>query len=374
MGQVKFIYDSAERNPDLFYATRFQAPDPYIYFEKEGRKCLVLSDLEIDRAKKEATVHKILSLPVYSKRAEKKNKAYTLIDVLNEIFSEQRIKKLIVPGNAPFNIVSGLLRKRYKIEVGPAPFYPERFVKTAEERKKIENSQRLVFQAMRLAEDVLKKSRVKGGRIIYRGRVLTSEWLRQIINVFLLEHDHIGADTIVACGMHSIDPHDTGSGPLKPHQSIIVDIFPRSMRTMYHADATRTFCKGRAPEALKKLYATVKEGQEMAISKIRAGVNGRLVHESIHKLFAVRGYITGEKGGRRQGFIHSTGHGIGLEIHEEPARIGPRDFILKKGYIMSVEPGLYYAGIGGVRIEDLVYITTTGCQILAHYPKKMEIR
>jgi len=374
MPAAKFIYDFPEKNADLFYASKFPCHDAVIYFENRGKKFLVMSDLEIDRAKREAKVDKILSLPVYAKRAEKKNKSYTIVDVLDEIFSEQRIKKLIVPGSSSFTLVYGLKRKGYKIEAGPQPFYPERFVKTPEEKRVILKTQHLVFQAIGLAENVLSKSQIRGNRIIYRGRPLTSEWLRQMINVFLLERDHIGADTIVACGMQSIDPHEIGSGPLKPHQSIIVDVFPKSMKTLYYADATRTFCKGRVPEALKKLYATVKEGQETGIKKIKAGINGRLVHESIQKLFAAHGYKTGEKGGRKQGFIHSTGHGIGLEVHEEPARIGPRDFTLKKGYIMSVEPGLYYAGIGGVRIEDLVYITTTGCQVLGHYPKKLEIR
>lgn len=373
MAEAKFIYDLAEKNADLYYATKFAAPDPFIFLENKGKKFLILSDLEIDRGKKEADVDKVLSLPVYTKRAEKKNKKFTIIDVLHEIFSEQGIKKLTVPGNMPFNLVDGLRRRGYKIEAGPAPFYPERFVKSPEERKIIERTQHLVFQAIRLARNVLAASRIKGNRLIYRGKPLTSEWLRQMINIFLLEHDHIGADTIVAGGMDAIDPHEVGSGPLKPHQSIIVDVFPRSMKTMYYADATRTFCKGRAPDALKKLYATVKEGQALGLSKVRAGINGRTIHESILRFFADKGYKTGEVNGRKQGFIHTTGHSIGLEIHEEPGRIGPRDFMLKKGYIMSVEPGLYYASIGGVRIEDPVYITNQGCEILSHYPKQFEI-
>ena len=374
MAQAKFIYDFPERNADLFYAARFPCHDAIIYFESRGKKFLVMSDLEIDRAKREAEVDKILSLPVYTKRAEKKNKKFTIIDVFHEIFSEQKIKNLTVPANTSFNLVDGLRRRGYKIEAGPAPFYPERFVKTPKERETIEKTQRLVFQAIGLAEKVLSAARIRGNRLFYRGRPLTSEWLRRMINVFLLEHDHIGADTIVAGGMDAIDPHEIGSGPLRPHQSIIVDVFPKSMKTMYYADATRTFCKGRAPDALKKLYATVKEAQEMAISKVRAGVNGKTIHESILKFFAEKGYKTGEANGRKQGFIHGTGHSIGLEVHEEPARIAARDFTLKKGYIMSVEPGLYYADIGGVRIEDLVYITKGGCRILGHYPKNLEIR
>jgi Xaa-Pro aminopeptidase len=273
-----------------------------------------------------------------------------------------------------FNLADGLRKKGYKLEAGPVPFYQERLAKTAEEKRLIEGSQKVIFEAMRLAEGTLRKSRIKGDRIIYRGETLTSEKMQQLLRVFLLERDHFAQEIIVACGMHAIDPHDRGSGPLRPHKSIIVDIFPRSGKTMYYGDATRTFCKGRAPDALKRLYATVKEGQELAISKLRAGVNGKSVHESVMKYFEKKGYKTGEKGGRRQGFFHSTGHSIGLDLHEEPGRIGPRDFIIPKGYVTSVEPGLYYAAIGGVRIEDLVYVTNTGCDILSHYPKNLEIR
>lgn len=374
MAEAKFIYDSAEKNADLYYATKFAAPDPFIFLENKGKKYLVLSDLEIDRGKREAEVDKVLSLAQYVKRAEKKNKKFTIIDVLYEIFSEQRVKKLLVPQNTPFNLVDGLRRRGYRVEAGPTPFYPERFSKTSEERKIIEKMQGIIFQAMRMAEETLAKSRIKGNRLIYRGNPLTSEMLRRMINVFFLEHDCVASDTIVACMPHSIDPHDMGSGFLKPHQSIIVDMYPKSLKTLYYGDATRTFCKGRAPDALKKLYATVKEGQALGLKMVRAGINGKKIHESILKFFADRGYKTGEMNGRKQGFIHSTGHSIGLEIHEEPGRIGPRDFILKKGYIMSVEPGLYYASIGGVRIEDLAYVTNRGCEILASYPKHLEIR
>ncbi len=373
MGSAKFIYDSAERNADLFYATKFAAPDPFIYFENSGKKYLVLSDLEIDRGKKEADVDHVLSLPVYTKRAENKNKKFTIIDVLHEIFSERRIKKLVVPQNMSFNLVDGLRRKGFKIEAGPTPFYPERLEKTPEEKKLIEKSQKIVFEAMGLAERTLKQSKIRNGDIIYRGSVLTSDKMQQMIKVFLLERDHFASEVIVSCGMHSIDPHDRGTGPLKAHKSIIVDIFPRSTKTMYYADATRTFCKGEAPESLRRLYATVKQGQELGISKVRAGINAKIVHEAILKFFSGRGYETGEKGGRRQGFFHSTGHSIGLDLHEEPGRIGPRDFIIPNGYVTSVEPGLYYASIGGVRIEDLVYVTKKGCEILSHYPKKLEV-
>lgn len=369
-----FILDNPEKNADLYYATGFRAPDPIVFFEFRGKKYLVASDLEFDRAKREARVDTVLSMSKYVGLAEKKLKGPGQADVIHEIFLERKIRHLVVPCTTSFELVDCLRKKGYVIEAGPNPFYPERFVKTPKELKYITDAQRTVFASIALARDVLKKSKIRGNRIIYKGRILTSDILRTIINVFLLERDLLASDTIVSCGLHAIDPHDVGSGPLTPHSSIIVDVFPRSIKTFYCGDATRTFCKGSASDALKKMYATVKEAQEMAISKlVKADINGRNIHEKIHEFFKNRGYVTGEKGGRRQGFFHGTGHSIGLEIHEEPARITYRDYTLRTGNVMSVEPGLYYKAIGGVRIEDLICVTKTGCKVISGFPKELEV-
>lgn len=373
MKTARFIYDNAEKNADLYYATGFRAPDPFLYFECGGRSFIVMNDLEIDRARREARVDRVLSLNPYVERAGKKMKSPGQAEVIGEILSERGIRRLVVPQNAPFALMEALRKRGIRIQAGPNPFFPERFVKNAEEQRYILDSQRVVFAAMGLARGVLRACRIRGRRLVHRGRALTSDALRRMIDVFLFEQGSIAEGTIVSGGRHALDPHDVGAGPLAPHGSIIVDIFPRSQRTFYYGDATRTFCRGRAPEALRKMYATVKEAQALGIRLIRPGVNGRKIHEAIHAFFAGRGYKTGEKGGRRQGFFHGTGHSIGLEIHEEPARITARDYLLRAGNVMSVEPGLYYAGVGGVRIEDLVRVTRTGCDVLARFPKQLEV-
>lgn len=375
MATAKFIYDSADKCPDIYYASGFAAPDAFIYFETKGKKYLVMSDLEVDRAKKSSKVHKVLSLSKYAEKAKKKFKAPTQLDVLDTIFKDFGIKKLEVPDSMGFPMVDGLRKRHYKVVAGPIPFYPERLQKTPAEKKIMTGSQDTVFAAIGMAEKVLRSSTVRKNCLYYKGKVLTSESLRSMINVMLMERGFIALDgTIVACGKDAMDPHNEGSGPLHPHQSIIVDIYPRSLATRYCGDATRTFCVGKAPEKLARLYDAVKKAQEYALKNIKAGINGRMIHEGIHKIFKGLGYETGEKDGRMQGFFHSTGHGIGLEVHEPPTRIGPVDMTLKEGLVVSVEPGLYYKGIGGVRIEDLVYVTKNGCEILSGYPKKLEIR
>lgn len=374
MSIAKFIYDTSERCPDLYYASGFTAHDPYIFIESKGKKYLVMSDLEIDRAKKESSVHKVLSISKYSALAAKKVKKPDQIDIIDTILRDLKIKAIEVPPSTPFTLVDHLRKRKYKVISGQIPFYPQRLIKTKEEKKLIIDCQKVVFKTMGIAEEMLRSAKISKGFLYYKGKVLTSEMIREAIHIELLRHNFIAVEgTIVACGKDTMDPHECGKGPIRPNQAIIVDIFPRNMTSLFWGDATRTFCVGKAPEKLKELYRAVKDGQEFALKNIKAGVNGRFIHEGILNIFEKRGFRTGEFGGRMQGFFHSTGHGLGLEIHESPTRIGPCDMILKEGLVVSVEPGLYYKGIGGVRIEDLVYVTKTGCEILSHYPKKLEI-
>jgi Xaa-Pro aminopeptidase len=368
-----FIYDISETNADLYYFTRFRAPDAFIYFSVRGKKYIALSDLEIDRARKEALVDEVLSLNPYVARAKKRIEKPGQADVIHEILKEQGVKKIIAHRRTSFELADALRKRGYKVEAGSYPFCTERLEKTREEKNFIMQSQRATFAAIRLARDVLTASRIKGRRLVYRGTTLTSERLRTMIEVFLLERNFLTTDTIVSCGSDALDPHANGSGPLTPHGSIIVDIFPRSNKTYYYGDATRTFCRGRASDKLREMYAVVKAGQRLGLDMVRAGAKGKKIHGAITAFFASKGFPTGVRGGRNAGFFHGTGHGLGLEIHEEPVRVNQSDYRLKAGNVISVEPGLYYPGIGGVRIEDLVYVTKDGCEMIGHFPKQLEI-
>jgi Xaa-Pro aminopeptidase len=241
------------------------------------------------------------------------------------------------------------------------------------EKTAIKLSLRFTSQAIQEAYRILKESKIKGERIFYRGELLTSEYLKRAINLKLMEHNCIGKHTIVACGNQAVDPHCTGQGPIRPNQLIVMDVFPRSMDTQYFGDMTRTVVKGRATAAMKKLWQTVKYAQETAIKKVKAGVNGQDIHQGILDYFEKCGYPSGRKGGRMQGFFHGTGHGLGLDIHEAP-RVSKFPHILKAKTVVTIEPGLYYHGLGGVRIEDVVYVTKQGCEVLSHCPKIIEIQ
>jgi Xaa-Pro aminopeptidase len=221
------------------------------------------------------------------------------------------------------------------------------------------------------AMEVLKASRPgTGTRLRWAGKPLTSEVLRAEIDSAILRAGGNPTGTIVAGGDQACDPHERGSGPLLSNSLIILDVFPRDAKSGYFGDLTRTVLRGRASESQRKLWDTVKAGQALALRRIKAGVDGMEIHKGIQDLFAKRGYSTGVRQRRRVGFFHGTGHGLGLEIHEYPRL---QKVTLQEREVITVEPGLYYPGLGGVRLEDVVVVTRTGCKMLSRFPKQLEL-
>lgn len=364
---------ASESDSNLYYATRFIAPDPFIFMEVKGQRILLMSDLEMDRARSQATVDQVLSYSEWERRAKAQGIAAPgSVDVLHLVLQDHGIKQLLVPGNFPFGHAVKLQALGYQLETKKEPFYERRAIKTAEEIRCIEDAQRATEAAVAVAHDALRAAGIRDGMLWLNGAPLTSERIKKLINVTLMERDCVAQHTIVAGGDQACDPHDEGSGPLPAHRSIIFDVFPRSAVTRYFADMSRTVVKGTASPELKRLYQTVHDAQEEAISKVRAGADGAKIHQGICDRFDAAGYATGLVNGRMQGYFHGTGHGVGLDIHEHP-RISRSGSILQEGEVVTVEPGLYYPGLGAVRIEDMVLVTRDGCRNLTNYPKTFEL-
>jgi len=372
MSTARLIIAGSEQCADLYWATRFYVPDPIAFLEHKGRKILIASDLEVSRAKKEADVDVVISQSAVERRLRKQGRKIRPGDILDAVLKERRIKILQVPTYFPFQQAESLKKRGYKIEVVPDPFYPGREIKSLEEKRHITAALRATEAGIQAGIDVLKKAKVKNGKIYRNGSVLTSEALRQVIEMKMMECGALGQHTIVACGKQAADPHCRGTGPLYANQTIVLDVFPKHMATGYHGDITRTVVKGRASETLKKMYAAVKKSQEAGIKAIRHGVDSAYVHGEVVKALEKSGFKTGTIDGKPQGFIHSTGHGLGLDIHESP-RVSQLSNRLRTGHVVTVEPGLYYEKLGGIRIEDVVYVTRKGCDVLTRIPKVFEI-
>jgi len=285
-----------------------------------------------------------------------------------------------VPSDFPLGHADGLRKAGFMVEAQSNPYFPERLVKRQDEIDAITAAQRATETAVEEAIRLIAASRIKDdllyvpedGPTDRQDTPLTSERIKQVINLKLMELGFVAQHTIVACGRQACDPHNEGSGPLRAKQPIIIDVFPRSSSTRYFADMTRTIVKGRASDGQKRLYDLVRQGQEIAFERIRAGADGQAIHEAITALFEKAGCRTGLIDGRMQGYFHGTGHGVGLDIHEAP-RISRSGSRLETGHVVTVEPGLYYPEIGAVRLEDLVVVTDTGCINLTKYPKVLEV-
>ncbi len=372
MKTARLIVAESERDADMLYAVGMFVPDPFIYFEISGKTYAVLSDLEIDRARKQANVDRVLSLSRYQRALKKAGVvAPRLSDVVNRVLREFRVRAVDVPCTFPLGLAQRLRGIRVKVKRGP--FFKEREIKTADEVRKISDALGLAEQGMQAAIKVLRAARIgRDGFLWWRGGKLTSEHIQGVINATIAALGGTANHTIVACGNQGCDPHEAGHGPLKAHRPIILDIFPRDARTGYWGDITRTVVRGRASEPVRALYAIVAKGQEIAFQRLRDGVNGQDVHEAVHASFCKAGFVTRRQRGRMQGFFHGTGHGLGLEIHELP-RVSSVDVTLRAGNVVTVEPGLYYWGVGGVRLEDVALIQAKGARNLTKFPKVLEI-
>ena len=365
----------SEHDANMLYAVGMFVPDPFIFLRSRGRDYIVMSDLEIDRARKQAPHCCVLSLGRYQQKLHREGiKRPGFAQVIPALLREKDIRRVVVPQDFPYGLAADLQRHRIKVVPRPGNFFPERESKSAAEVRKLSAALLMAEIGMSEAMQVLHRARIgKDRRLLYHDVPLTSEKLRAVIDTAILQAGGLAAHTIVAGGRQGCDPHEAGYGPLHANEPIILDIFPRSQKTGYFGDITRTVVRGRASEAVRKLYDTVLQGQKLAFQKMRPGVPTAQVHQAVQEFFERGGYRTGRRHGRMQGFFHGTGHGLGLEIHEEP-RVGPNSAgVLQAGHMVTVEPGLYYPEIGGVRLEDVALVTKARPRNLTRFEKALEI-
>ena len=370
-GDTRLIVAASEQDPDMLYATRFFAPDAFIFLEENGKRTLVLSDLEIDRARKQAEADEFVSFSALEREVQGTSKKAPAYDkVLSHFLRKRGIRSALVPANFPLGFAQELAASKISLRPSNGLFWPEREAKSDDELKLMRRALAITESGLARAMEVLSASTPAGKKLSWSGKTLTSEILRAEIDSAILRAGGLPANTIVAGGDQACDPHERGFGPLKADSLIILDIFPRDAKSGYFGDMTRTVVRGRASEAQRRLWETVREGQALALKKMKPGVDGLKLHNEVKQLFTDRGYPTEVRDGRQVGFFHGTGHGLGLEIHEFPRF---QKTIFKPGQVLTVEPGLYYPGIGGVRVEDVVVVTKSGTRMLSRFEKRLEI-
>ncbi len=363
------IVDSAERNADLRYALDFVTPDPVVYLRHGGREYLVVSALEYGRAVKldrRLCVLRpdTLKLP----QAERRRLSGWAMGVLRHAGA----RAVTVSPWFPHGVALRLARSGVRVRVADGALLPGRERKRADEIAKISESQRAAVAGTRAAIAMIRSARIgRNGALVLGGRALTSERVRAQVQRTLLQRNCLAKEIIVAGGRQGADPHESGHGPLRAGEAIVLDIFPQNLRHGYWGDITRTVVRGAPPPRLRAMYAAVRAAQALALRLVKPGVRAGAIHEAVVAEFARRGFAATQMNGQPAGFIHGTGHGVGLEIHEAPAVGG--DTRLRPGHVVTIEPGLYYPDLGGVRIEDTVVVTKTGRRILAALPKTFRV-
>jgi Xaa-Pro aminopeptidase len=365
----------SDHDANMLYAVGMFVPDPFIYLRLAGRSLIVMSDLEIDRARKQSPHCQVLSLTKCQKRLRDGGvKSPGFAHIIRDLLRQRGLRRICVPGNFPHGLAVELANLKIRLQVKADGVFPERQLKTPAEVKKISAALAMAEVGMAEAMQVLRRTKIgRNRKLLHHGVPLTSEKLRAVIDTAITQAGGLASHTIVAGGLQGCDPHEGGHGPLRANEPLILDIFPRSQATGYFGDITRTVVRGRASESAWRLYHAVHRGQQLAFEKVRTGAQGKKVHEAVQEFFESEGWKTGKHNGRMQGFFHGTGHGLGLDIHEAPRLSATSTATLQAGHVVTIEPGLYYPGIGGVRLEDVALVQTNGARNLTRFEKVFEL-
>lgn len=368
---IKLLVDRSDKNMDLFYATHFYANDPFIYLELDNEKIMIINEMEYGRALRSATVDRVISSGPFLAKVKPSARCYAA-DLIELVLKEYGQKQLTVSEHTAILVADCLRAKGFELDVIYGPFFPEREFKTKQEIEWLTATQQANDEVMNSVFKFLEQCDIHDDLVVNNGEPVTAEMLRRFVAVKLLDYDCEAPHTIIACGIQGSDPHELGHGPIRPNQTIIMDMFPHSTNTFYWADMSRTVVKGKASDEVKRIYDAVLTAQEKALAMLGPGVNGADVHRVVLDTFSRLGFKTEYVQGRIQGYFHGTGHGVGLDIHEKPS-LGDRGSILKPGHVITIEPGLYYHETGAVRLEDIGLVTETGFRNFARTPKFLEI-
>jgi Xaa-Pro aminopeptidase len=185
-----------------------------------------------------------------------------------------------------------------------------------------------------------------------------------------------GETLIVSHGPQTASGHDPGSGPIRPGEPVVIDLWPQDLESACFADMTRTFVVGEVPDELRRYHELTRESLARSLAAVRPGAAGREVHRTACEPYEEAGLPTqlSKQPGQvlDEGFFHSLGHGVGLEVHEAPT-LGRGADQLVAGDVVAIEPGCYRPGFGGCRLEDLVLVTEDGAEVLTDFPHDLEL-
>jgi Xaa-Pro aminopeptidase len=365
------IYADTMRSPEMRHEVPVAVPDPFLYLEQDGTRHAVLTAFEVDRVKEagiEAHPYEEFGWDELVGKGPREQQALVLYERVVDRFG---IESAVVPPGFPLELADRLRAKGLELSVDRDLFTQRRRVKTDTELEGIRKAQRGTEAAMAAARELLRAAEPFEGTVMLDGEPLTSERIKARITEVFTEHELVSDAMIVAHGWQAAAGHEMGSGPIAPGESVVIDLFPRDLESGCYADMTRTFVVGEIPDELAEHHRLVSEALQKSFAAVKAGADGRELYRLVCDIFHEAGYPTqlSKQEGEvlSNGFYHSLGHGVGLEVHEQPW-LSRDPSQLVAGDVITLEPGLYRKDFGGVRLEDLVLVTDVGAENLTDFP------
>ncbi|MDR1527974.1 MAG: Xaa-Pro peptidase family protein [Puniceicoccales bacterium] len=366
------IFSNTKKDSDLFYLIGTHVPDNIAIIFDGRESTALVSALEINRLRNTSKIDKFVSWDIIKSSLQPTKN--TDFDILRRFLQDLKLDAICVKQDFPVYLADQLRSANFEIIVVGFSILPQRLIKSDGEIIEIKHAADIVRQTFVQVENILSDASVNGkNELVFEDEILTSERLRTMMETFCYQLGAIADATIVACGVAACDPHNLGYGPLKANEFILVDFFPHLKTSGHYADVSRTFIKGRPTKEQINLYNTVKSAHDIAIDMAHGGVPGKDIMVRTLEYFESKGYKSSNTANPPYGMFHSLGHGLGLDIHEPP-RIGMCDDTLQPGMVVTIEPGLYYQTIGGVRIEDDILIGNQSSEILTQIPHNWVIK
>jgi Xaa-Pro aminopeptidase len=368
------IYADSIRSPEMRHEVPIAVPDPFLYAERDGQASVVASSFELGRINEVAPHLETLPLEEFGLDelyAQGLNRDEIELEVILRAARRFGLEEASVPSTFPLEVADHLRANGIEVESDRGLFIGRRRVKNAAELAGIRKAQRAAEAGIDAAKDLLRAAERRNGSLVVDGEPLTCERLKLVVEQVFSEHGVFADEFIVSHGPQTAVGHDMGSGPIAPNEPIVFDLFPRDRESGCYCDMTRTFVVGEPSDELLEYHKLCREALDQSIAAVKPGIPGKELNRIASAIFEEHGFPTllSKQPGEvlKDGFYHSLGHGVGLEVHEEPT-LGRAPGELVAGDVIAVEPGLYRNGYGGCRLEDLVHVTKDGAEVLTEYP------
>jgi Xaa-Pro aminopeptidase len=373
------IHGDTLRTPELRHEVPLGIPDPFFYAELDGRKVVAISAMEAARVEQLGTGLEVRPFEEFGSD-ELRRKGLDVHTYANElalrILDGLGIRQATVPRRFPLGVADVLRAAGVVLEVDQKLFDDRRRRKSPQELAGIRRAQKAAEAGVAAARELLGRAEPSNGGLTADGETLTCELLKERIQAAFLANGAVSDEMIVSHGPQTAIGHDMGSGSIGRDDVVLLDLFPVDQESACFSDITRTFAVGSPPAEIREWHELCCEALELAAAEVRPGVDGGDIHRRVSTFFAERGFPTlltkAEGEVLRDGFYHGLGHGVGLEVHESPS-LGMIGEELVAGDVITIEPGLYRYGFGGVRVEDLLLVTDDGYERLTDCPYDLEV-